>query len=42
MYNQFVCHYANPVAQIVKGEWNLDLWRPHVGLAKTYNALCNP
>lgn len=42
MYNQFVCHYANPLAQITKSEWNLEPWRPNVGLSGMYRARCNP
>jgi hypothetical protein len=42
MRDQFTCHYANPVAIIVKSEWNLDLWRPNVGLNAMYRAGCNP
>ena len=42
MYNQFVCHYSNPLAQVIKGEWNLEPWRSDVGLYGFYIKNCNP
>ena len=42
LYNQFKCHYANPLAQIFEGEWNLEVYRPHVSIWETYKAKCNP
>lgn len=40
MYNQFVCHadFAPPW----KESWNLDTWRPDVGLWTTILRKCNP
>ncbi len=39
LYWQFVCHvqYAND-----KPTWDLEAWRPDVGLAGTVAAQCNP
>lgn len=42
MYNQYVCHFLNPIVTITKNEWNLEPERPHVSLAQTYKSLCNP
>lgn len=42
MYNQFVCHYSNPVTQVLKGEWNIEPWRPDIGLNAFYINKCNP
>jgi Protein of unknown function (DUF2599) len=42
MYKQFLCHYDNPVAQILEGEWNLEPSRPNYGLATFYANACNP
>ncbi len=40
MYNQFVCHAD--LAPPWKESWNLDTWRPDVGLLKTIAKRCNP
>jgi Protein of unknown function (DUF2599) len=40
MYNQFVCHAD--VAPYWKHSWNLDIWRPDVGLGQTILDACNP
>ncbi len=42
MFDQFKCHFANPIAAIVKGEWNLEPHRPHVGIVETFKKQCNP
>jgi Protein of unknown function (DUF2599) len=42
MFNQFKCHYANTVAQIIEGEWNLEPSRRHVSILETYIQKCNP
>lgn len=39
--NQYVCHPLSQVAR-VKSSWNLESWRPDVGLPATLRALCNP
>ncbi|MBB6174849.1 hypothetical protein HNR23_004909 [Nocardiopsis mwathae] len=41
LYDQFRCHPLSGIA-IVKGTWNLESWRPNVGLAKTMAKKCNP
>lgn len=41
LHNQFVCHPLSQVAR-VKSSWNLEDWRPDVGLPGTLKALCNP
>lgn len=41
MYFQFVCHPLSQIARF-KGNWNLDTWRPDVGLYRTMLAKCNP
>ncbi|RBY95320.1 hypothetical protein DQ237_14715 [Blastococcus sp. TF02-8] len=38
---QYVCHPMSQVAR-VKSSWNLDTWRPTVGLMRTLAAACNP
>lgn len=38
---QYYCHPLSYVAR-AKSSWNLDTWRPTVGLARTMTALCNP
>ena len=38
---QYLCHPLSQVAR-VKSTWNLDTWRPTVGLAATVAAACNP
>ena len=40
MYNQFVCHAD--LAPPWKESWNLDTWRPDVGLWQTLLKKCNP
>jgi len=40
LYNQFACHAY--IAPPWKSSWNLDMWRPDVGLAKTIEDECNP
>lgn len=39
MRDQFLCHLKNAPWE---PEWNLEPWRPNVGLAKTEAAYCNP
>ena len=41
LYEQLICHPLSQVAR-VKSTWNLDTWRPTVGLVRTIAALCNP
>lgn len=41
LQEQLICHPMSYVARI-KSTWNLDTWRPTVGLAKTIAAKCNP
>ncbi|GIG41719.1 DUF2599 domain-containing protein [Cellulomonas phragmiteti] len=41
LQEQLICHPMSYVAR-VKSTWNLDTWRPTVGLAKTIAASCNP
>lgn len=41
LYEQYVCHPLSGLAR-VKSSWNLDTWRPTVGLARTVAKLCNP
>ena len=41
MKNQYICHQIAPAAAL-KSTWNLDEWRPDVGLLETVNKLCNP
>ncbi|WP_375544643.1 MULTISPECIES: DUF2599 domain-containing protein [Brevibacterium] len=38
---QYVCHPMSKIAR-VKSTWNIEAWRPTVGLARTVAALCNP
>jgi hypothetical protein len=40
MYNQFICHYINPLAA-TKVVWRIDWWRPNKGLVATYWNKCN-
>ena len=42
LFNQFKCHYANTLAQLREVEWNLEVYRPHVSIWKTYEKFCNP
>lgn len=39
--DQLLCHPMSQLA-IFKSTWNIDSWRPDVGLAKTIAAACNP
>nr|WP_297428017.1 DUF2599 domain-containing protein [uncultured Actinotalea sp.] len=41
LQEQYLCHPMSQVAR-VKPTWNLDSWRPTVGLPATIAALCNP
>jgi hypothetical protein len=41
MRNQYICHPMSQVA-VLKSSWNIDEWRPNVGLWRTMKALCNP
>ncbi len=41
LYEQYVCHPISGLAR-VKSTWNLDTWRPTVGLARTVWHRCNP
>lgn len=43
VYDQFLCHwvFARPL-MAVQSTWGLDAGRPHVGLASTALAACNP
>jgi hypothetical protein len=38
---QYICHPSSQIAR-VKSYWNLDTWRPTVGLTRTIAAGCNP
>ena len=40
LHNQFVCHPLSQVAR-VKSSWNLEDWRPDVGLPRTIAERCN-
>jgi hypothetical protein len=43
MENQLVCHeVVVAVVEPSKASWNIDEWRPNVGLLATINAKCNP
>lgn len=43
MYEQFLCHwYAARLVQPDKPTWDLEPWRPPVGLLATVQAKCNP
>lgn len=41
LYNQFICHPMSVVAR-AKSSWNIEAWRPDVGLPRTLAAQCNP
>lgn len=42
LYEQYMCHPISGLAR-VKSTWNLDTWRPTVGLARTiWPGRCNP
>ncbi|MCB0918749.1 MAG: DUF2599 domain-containing protein [Actinobacteria bacterium] len=41
MYNQFKCHPLSVVAR-AKPTWDLESWRPNVGLTQTMLRACNP
>lgn len=41
LYQQFICHPMSGLAR-AKGTWNVEQWRPTVGLGNTLGALCNP
>nr|BFF07137.1 hypothetical protein GCM10023233_21060 [Brevibacterium otitidis] len=38
---QYVCHPMSKVARL-KSTWNIESWRPTVGLPRTLAAACNP
>ena len=40
--DQFYCHYDMRPTTTFKSSWNLEIWRPDVGLVKTVLARCNP
>ncbi|MCL2455019.1 MAG: DUF2599 domain-containing protein [Micrococcales bacterium] len=40
-HDQLICHPLSEVAR-VKSTWNIDSWRPNVGMARTILAGCNP
>jgi len=42
MFNQFECHADIAPPGRLKPSWNLDTWRPDVGLPQTIQDLCNP
>jgi hypothetical protein len=43
MRDQLVCHeIVVAIVQPTKASWNIDEWRPSVGLLSTINAKCNP
>jgi Protein of unknown function (DUF2599) len=39
LYNQYACHYGYAP---YKNPWNIEPWRPNVGLTKTIAKGCNP
>ena len=39
--HQLLCHPMSQLA-VFKSTWNIDSWRPNVGLARTIAAKCNP
>lgn len=39
LYNQYACHYGYAP---YKNPWNIEPWRPDVGLTKTIAKACNP
>lgn len=39
MRDQFLCHLKNAPGE---AQWNLEPWRPNVGIAKTEASYCNP
>lgn len=39
LYNQYACHYGYAP---FKNPWNIEPWRPNVGIAKTIAKRCNP
>ena len=41
LQEQLICHPMTYLARI-KSTWNVDTWRPTVGLARTIAAQCNP
>lgn len=41
LFEQYVCHPMSQVAR-VKSTWNIESWRPTVGMARTVAARCNP
>ena len=42
MYDQWVCHYSFLAASYLEKAYDLEVWRPNVGLPKTVLATCNP
>jgi hypothetical protein len=42
MYDQLACHWLDWRAFAFKSEWNIEPWRPNVGIQATRNASCNP
>ena len=41
LHQQYVCHPISKVARF-KDTWNIEAWRPTVGLPKTIAQACNP
>ncbi len=41
MYEQYYCHVLG-AGLVSDGTWNLEPWRPKVGVTATISAGCNP